>query len=198
MRTLIGDGSVDELYAWPDGPWLRVNMISSADGAAQGADGLTGSINNEADKVVFDRLRSTADALLVGAGTARAEGYGPVPQPMIVVGRSLPPTLEGAPGVRLVSGGNEQALRELVHGLYAEGLDHVICEGGPTLLAGLLRAGVVEELCTTVAPLLVGGGGKRIVDGPLVAGGVPLTLSSLVEADGTLLARWRVVRHLAD
>ena len=41
MRTLIGDGSVEDLYAWPDGPWLRVNMISTVDGAAQGPDGLT-------------------------------------------------------------------------------------------------------------------------------------------------------------
>jgi len=198
MRTLIGDGSVEDLYAWPDGPWLRVNMISTVDGAAQGADGLTGSINNSADKVVFRRLRDTADALLVGAGTARAEGYRPIPQPMVVVGRTLPPTLEGTPSVRLVPGGDDEALRELVEGLYAEGLDHVICEGGPILLGALLRAGVVDELCATVAPLLVGGPGKRIVDGPPVPGGVSLALSSLVEADGTLLARWRVVRHLAE
>jgi len=198
MRTLIGDGSVEDLYAWPDGPWLRVNMISTVDGAAQGPDGLTGSINNSADKAVFHRLRDTADALLVGAGTARAEGYRPIPQPMVVVGRTLPLTLEGVPSVRLVPGGDDEALRELIHGLHAEGLDHVICEGGPILLGALLRAGVVDELCATVAPLLVGGPGKRIVDGPPVLGGVPLELSSLVEADGTLLARWRVVRHLAD
>jgi len=143
-------------------------------------------------------LRDTADALLVGAGTARAEGYRPIPQPMVVVGRTLPLTLEGVPSVRLVPGGDDEALRELIHGLHAEGLDHVICEGGPILLGALLRAGVVDELCATVAPLLVGGPGKRIVDGPPVLGGVPLELSSLVEADGTLLARWRVVRHLAD
>lgn len=190
MRTLIGDGS----YDWPAGPWLRVNMISTIDGAAQGPDGLTGSINNEPDKVVFHRLRDTADALLVGAGTARAEGYRPIPQPMVVIGHQLPPTLEEARSVRLVPGGDDEALRGIVEGLYEEGLDHVICEGGPMLLAGLLRAGVVDELCATIAPLVVGGSGKRMVDGPLVDGGVPMSLASLVEADGTLLARWVVRR----
>ena len=192
MRTLVGDGSVEELYAWPDGPWLRVNMVSTVDGAAQGPDGLSGSINNDADKAVFDALRVDADVLVVGAGTVRAEGYGPVGKPFVVVGSSLPPKLEGDADVRLHPGGDADALRGLVDGLRAEGLARILCEGGPTLLDGLLHAGLVDELCCTVTPRLVGGSGKRIVDGPLVD--VPLTLSSLVEQDGTLLARWLVSR----
>ena len=87
MRVLIGDDPGAELsdgdlvrrYARPAGhvgPWLRVNMVSTVDGAAQGADGRSGGINNAADKRVFDLLRSTADAVLVGAGTARSEGTG--------------------------------------------------------------------------------------------------------------------------
>src|SRR5580765_1234494 len=100
MRTLIGDGS----YAWPDGPWLRVNFVSTVDGSAQGSDGRSGTINNEVDREVFQDLRKTADVILVGVGTARTEGYGPVGIPMAVIGHSLPDALVGAPDVRLVGG----------------------------------------------------------------------------------------------
>jgi riboflavin biosynthesis pyrimidine reductase len=195
MRTLVGNGGLSELYAWPAEPWLRVNMVATVDGAAQGPDGLSGSINNETDHEVFRLLRAGAQVLVVGAGTVRAEGYGPAGKPMVVVGSSLPPKLEGRADVRLHRGGDVGDLRALVGDLRAEGFSRILCEGGPTLLSGLLRAGVVDELCTTVTPLAVGGEGKRIVAGPPYE--VPLTLSSLVEADGTLLARW-AVRHLAD
>lgn len=192
MRTLVGDGSVEDLYAWPDRPWLRVNMVSTVDGAAQGPDGLTGTINNAVDQQVFDLLRVGADAVVVGAGTVRAEGYGPLGKPFVVVGSALPRRLEGHPEVRLHPGGDSEALRGLVEELRARGLERILSEGGPTLLDGLLRAGVVDELCCTITPRLLGGSGKRIVDGPLVD--VPLTLASLVEHDGTLLARWLVSR----
>ena len=53
-------------------------MVATVDGAAPGADGLSGSINTEADHVVFTACRVLADAVLVGAGTVRAEGYSPL------------------------------------------------------------------------------------------------------------------------
>lgn len=192
MRTLVGDGSVAELYAWPDRPWLRVNMVSTVDGAAQGPDGRSGTINNAIDRLVFDGLRVDADVVVVGAGTVRTEGYGPLGKPFVVVGSALPPKLEGDPDVRLRPGGDAAALRGLVEELRADGLRRILCEGGPTLLGGLLAAGLVDELCCTITPSLVGGGAKRIVGGPPVD--VPLTLASLVEQDGTLLARWLVSR----
>jgi riboflavin biosynthesis pyrimidine reductase len=66
-----------ELYAPVDRstPWLRVNFIESLDGSAT-LDGRSGGLGRPADKVVFDTLRGLADVVLVGAGTARAEGYG--------------------------------------------------------------------------------------------------------------------------
>lgn len=92
MRTLLNDvddsvpigAEVDDtqlarLYAYPEdrgGRWLRANMVCTLDGAATGADGKTGSINNAADHQVFTLLRALADVIVVGAGTARAEGYG--------------------------------------------------------------------------------------------------------------------------
>lgn len=56
-------------------PHLRVNFIASIDGAAS-HDGVSGPLNNEVDKEVFDVLRMLSDVVLVGAGTVRAEGYG--------------------------------------------------------------------------------------------------------------------------
>lgn len=77
----IEDDDLAALYAYPadlDRPWVRANFVSTLDGAASGQDGRSGSINNDADKRVFGLLRSLADVILVGAGTARAEGYRPV------------------------------------------------------------------------------------------------------------------------
>ncbi len=68
-----------DLYAYPDpvpvGGWVRATMVSTLDGSASGADGLSGTIGGAADKAVFSALRGLADVVLVGAGTARAEEY---------------------------------------------------------------------------------------------------------------------------
>jgi riboflavin biosynthesis pyrimidine reductase len=72
-----------ELYAYPAGPgpgsapWVRANMIASADGASS-LNGRTGGLSGPGDRLVFSVLRSLADVILVGAGTARAEKYRPV------------------------------------------------------------------------------------------------------------------------
>ncbi|MGO1413913.1 MAG: pyrimidine reductase family protein [Microbacterium gubbeenense] len=70
----VDDDSLVETYAFPDGPWLRMNFISSLDGAAT-REGLSGGLGDDADHRVFDLLRRPADAVLVAAGTVRAEGY---------------------------------------------------------------------------------------------------------------------------
>jgi riboflavin biosynthesis pyrimidine reductase len=67
------------LYAYPEAAqplWLRANMVASVDGAASLA-GRSGGLSGAADRLVFGLLRGLADVVLVGAGTARAEGYGP-------------------------------------------------------------------------------------------------------------------------
>lgn len=66
-----------ELYAYPDSlvlPWVRVNFVSSIDGAVS-VEGRSGGLATPADTRVFGVLRELADVILVGAGTARAEGY---------------------------------------------------------------------------------------------------------------------------
>ncbi|HEX6920860.1 MAG TPA: dihydrofolate reductase family protein, partial [Actinomycetes bacterium] len=78
------DESVDlvEAYAYPTGrPWVRSNMVSSVDGSAV-VDGRSGGLSSAADKQVFGVLRGLCDVVLVGAGTARKEGYrAPRPKP---------------------------------------------------------------------------------------------------------------------
>jgi riboflavin biosynthesis pyrimidine reductase len=72
----IGDARIAELYSEGAGnPWLRVNFVSSIDGAAT-RQGLSGGLSDEADQRVFGILRRLCDVVVVGAGTVRAEGYG--------------------------------------------------------------------------------------------------------------------------
>ncbi|QIP84026.1 pyrimidine reductase family protein [Streptomyces sp. Tu 2975] len=58
------------------GVWLRANMVSSLDGAAQ-HDGRSQPISSDADMRIFGTLRGLADAVVVGAETVRTEGYRP-------------------------------------------------------------------------------------------------------------------------
>jgi riboflavin biosynthesis pyrimidine reductase len=68
--------AADERPAPAHRPWLLVNMISSLDGAITIAN-RSGGLARPADKALFHALRGVADVILVGAGTARAERYGP-------------------------------------------------------------------------------------------------------------------------
>ncbi len=55
--------------------WVSFNFVSSVDGAAT-VEGRSGKLGNADDQHLFQLLRRTADAILVGAQTVRAEGYG--------------------------------------------------------------------------------------------------------------------------
>ena len=67
----------DELAAAVDHPGVRLNFVTSIDGAAT-REGLSGGLGTPADKRSFELLRRVADVVVVGAGTVRAEGYGPM------------------------------------------------------------------------------------------------------------------------
>jgi riboflavin biosynthesis pyrimidine reductase len=64
------------LYAYPgaDRPWVRANMVTSADGAAT-ISGRSAGLSSDGDRRLFALLRTLSDVILVGAGTARAERY---------------------------------------------------------------------------------------------------------------------------
>jgi riboflavin-specific deaminase-like protein len=69
------DVDLRSLYAFPpDRPWVRANMVASVDGSAV-REGRSEGLSGSADKKVFGVLRGLCDAVLVGAGTARVEGY---------------------------------------------------------------------------------------------------------------------------
>ena len=81
-------------------------------------------------------------------------------------------------------------LAAMVDWLGAHGAAVVLTEGGPSLLGQLVARGLVDELCLTVAPLLVAGGAERIAHSPDVELITDLTLDRVLEADGTLLLRY--------
>jgi riboflavin biosynthesis pyrimidine reductase len=220
MRTLIGPDTDDleALYRPPTLPWLRVNMVSTLDGAANGESGKSGSINNAADKAVFHALREQADAIVVGAGTARTERYRVAAVPIVLVSHRalVPEQLRNAPagsvlmvtcaeslgldGARealgdeqvIVAGEAQVDLAAMKAALVERGLRNLLCEGGPHLLRDLLDAGAVDELCLTWVPQVIGGVHPRILEGPPVD--IPMQLAVLLEQDGTLIGRWLVER----
>jgi riboflavin biosynthesis pyrimidine reductase len=226
------------LYAHPAG-LVRANMVSSVDGAAWGADHRSGTINDAADFRVFRVLRALADVVVVGAGTARAEGYAPLARPaglahlaprsadgspapleLALVSRTgaVPPALVDVDRPPLVITGEAGAaaaraalpadrvvvapaaeagevdLTAALAALAGRGLPRVLTEGGPGLLASLLAAGLVDEVCLTTTGRLEGPGAGRIVAGSDAAPGLRARLGHLLadRASSTLLARWVV------
>lgn len=204
--------TLDELYAYPRGRrWLRVNFVSTIDGSAVGADGRSGSINTPPDNQVFSRLRTLCDVVLVGAGTARDEGYGPARKPIAVISGAghLPQGLADARKGRTILITSESSGRSAsddvwlcgkdsvdlglaVERLAKEGMPRILCEGGPHLFSSLLSAGLVDDVAVTVSPMIVGGEGTRMTHGPLVD--APVELRHVLEEDSTLLMLWRVRR----
>src|SRR5215813_3734199 len=74
----LDDEALTALYDTDRGtPCLRMNFVTSVDGAVE-IDGYSAGLQTEADSRVFALLRMLADGLMVGAGTLRHEGYGPV------------------------------------------------------------------------------------------------------------------------
>ena len=198
-------------------PGVRLNMIASLDGATA-VDGVAGGLANKADQDLFHLMRSLADVVLVAAGTVRAEGYGPSKVPIAVVTRScnldwgsrfftaqdarpVVVTVATAPAEAraraaevadvVVAGERDVDLAMAVDALGERGWRAVLCEGGPTLNGQLAAAGLLDELCLTLSPRLVGGTAKRLLAGPLLPGPPTLTLASACEQDGFLFLRYR-------
>lgn len=113
MRSLLrhvdrelSDDDLAALYEFPavgDKTWVRAIFISSADGAAEGADGASASLSNPGDRRVFALQRSLRDVVLVGAGTARTEGYRPVQASEVEGGLRRRLGLAPVPAIAVVS-----------------------------------------------------------------------------------------------
>ncbi len=74
--------------------------------------------------------------------------------------------------------------------LFTRGARVVLAEGGPSFNGQLVDAGLVDELCITISPQLVGGTSSRIVSGASHAKPAELRLGRLLEHDGALFARY--------
>jgi riboflavin biosynthesis pyrimidine reductase len=74
--------------------------------------------------------------------------------------------------------------------LHARGLGRVLCEGGPQLLRSLLGAGLLDELCCTTSPWLVGAGHRSLLGDQPLADPVRLRLTALLEGDGMVFTRY--------
>jgi riboflavin-specific deaminase-like protein len=246
MRALLpeptADVDLERAYApgaspEQDRPFVRVNMISSVDGAIT-VGGRSGVLGGPGDRRLFHVLRSLADVILVGAGTVRAEGYGPahidddaasgraargqapVP-PIAVVTRSCHldwsspffTDAEARPIVVTTDDADEHARRRAaaaadviaagtgdvdlaraLAALGARGARSVLVEGGPQLNAQLAEAGLVDELCLTISPRLVGGDGPRLLAGRPPAEPIALRTMHLLEDDGFYFLRLQPVR----
>ena len=194
-----------------DRPFIALNMIASLDGRITVA-GRAGPLGNAADHQLFHALRGVADAVLVGAGTVRAESYGPMDQLAVVVSNSLDLSpqlgLLRAPGNRvLVVTGSSGELApcaadvgylrttDLAAALVALRRDHgvraVVCEGGAHLNAELLAARLIDELHLVVSPVLAGGAAPlTVVQGPALEPPLPARLVWLLESGGWLFSRY--------
>jgi 5-amino-6-(5-phosphoribosylamino)uracil reductase len=95
--------TADELaqaYAYPPGPaapYVRMNFVASADGAAA-AGGKSAGLGSDADRRVFGLLRELCEVIVVGAGTARTENYRGARRPSRVTGVAPPIAVVTATG----------------------------------------------------------------------------------------------------
>lgn len=157
-------------------PFVTWKFATTLDGRSAAADGTSRWVSSRAARLDTHRLRATCDVMLVGTNTVavddplltvRDEQDRPLPhQPLrAVMGeRDLDPGRRifnaDAESVHLRTRDPHEALRQL----YARGRQHVFLEGGPTLAAAYLRAGLVDEIVVYVAPLLLGAGRSAVAD----------------------------------
>jgi 5-amino-6-(5-phosphoribosylamino)uracil reductase len=191
MRRLLPDPAeglatedVVEAYRLPPGRALRVNFIASPDGSTT-VDGKSRGLQMPGDLLVFRVLRALGDAILVGAGTAAAEGYGPMEDdpvivrlredlgrpataPIVVVSRRA----SVAPDTRLIGGRIPSicvtcaaADPERRAALAAAGLEVLVCGEDnvdlPLALDRLAERGIEQLTCE---------GGPQLLHSALVAG----------------------------
>jgi riboflavin biosynthesis pyrimidine reductase len=91
----------------------------------------------------------------------------------------------------IVAGEETVDLKAALDALADRGHQRLLAEGGPHLLGQLTDAGLLDELCLTIGPLLAGPGASRIVSGtPLGVPPQPLTLAHVLEDNGFLLCRY--------
>ena len=157
-------------------PLVTWKYAATLDGYSAAADGSSRWITSRAARVDVHRLRAECDVILVGTNTVaiddpqltvRDEAGEPLTfQPLrAVMGlreiRAESRVLDDAAATQLLPTRDPAtALAEL----FAMGRRHVFLEGGPTLAAAFLGAGLVDEVVAYMAPKLLGSGASLIAD----------------------------------
>jgi riboflavin biosynthesis pyrimidine reductase len=99
-----------------------------------------------------------------------------------------------AAGDVIVAGASMVDLTQALDELEKRGHRRILSEGGPHLLAQLTDAGLLDELCLTVSPLLTAGAASRILTGTPLGAPAPLHLGHVLEQHGFLFLRYTVAR----
>jgi diaminohydroxyphosphoribosylaminopyrimidine deaminase / 5-amino-6-(5-phosphoribosylamino)uracil reductase len=157
-------------------PFVTWKFATTLDGRSAASDGTSRWVSSAAARLDTHRLRALCDTMLVGTNTValddpqltvRDEADRLLPrQPLrAVMGeRDLEPGRrvfdDAAETVHLRTRDPESALKDL----FARDRQHVFLEGGPTLAAAFLSAGLVDEVVTYVAPVLLGAGRSAVGD----------------------------------
>jgi len=159
-------------------PFVTWKLAATIDGRSAAADGTSRWITGPAARGDVQRLRAGCDTVLVGTGTVATDDpwltvRHPSGQPLAresqprraVMGRrELDPRSRvfdlAADTVRLRTRQPEDALDSL----FSLGSRHVWLEGGPTLSAAFVRAGLVDEVVAYVAPAMLGAGVAAVGD----------------------------------
>jgi diaminohydroxyphosphoribosylaminopyrimidine deaminase/5-amino-6-(5-phosphoribosylamino)uracil reductase len=139
-------------------PYVVLKLAASLDGRTAAPDGRSRWITGEAARADAHRLRAESDAVLVGAGTVRADDPALTVRhvegrdPLRVVLGTAPPGARVHPALEL-SGD----LGAVLDDLGARGVLQLLVEGGATVAGAFHRAGLVDAYVVYLAPALFGG-----------------------------------------
>jgi diaminohydroxyphosphoribosylaminopyrimidine deaminase/5-amino-6-(5-phosphoribosylamino)uracil reductase len=150
-------------------PWVVLKLAATLDGRTAAPDGSSRWITGEAARTDAHRLRAESGAVLVGAGTIRADDpelsvrhVPPGRQPLRIVLGSVPPGARAHPAMEL--GGDPG---DVLDTLGRWGVLQVLVEGGATVAGAFHRAGLVDRYVFYLAPALLGGDdGRPVLAGP--------------------------------
>ncbi|MEZ5178879.1 MAG: bifunctional diaminohydroxyphosphoribosylaminopyrimidine deaminase/5-amino-6-(5-phosphoribosylamino)uracil reductase RibD [Acidimicrobiales bacterium] len=148
-------------------PWVVLKLASSLDGRTAAPDGTSQWITGGAARADAHQLRAESDAIVVGAGTVRADDpsltvrHVPGRSPMRVVLGTAPVGAKVLPALE-----HQGELEPLLDELGGRGVLQVLVEGGATVAGAFHRAGLVDHYVFYLAPALFGGDDAR----PVLAG----------------------------
>jgi diaminohydroxyphosphoribosylaminopyrimidine deaminase/5-amino-6-(5-phosphoribosylamino)uracil reductase len=152
-------------------PWVVLKLAASLDARTAAPDGSSRWITGPEARQDVHRLRARSDAVLVGAGTVRADDPELTvrlddgvehTQPLRVVLGSAPPGAKVHPALELAG-----ALSEVLDELGRRGILQVLVEGGATVAHDFHAAGAVDRYVLYLAPALFGGDdGRPLFSGP--------------------------------